>query len=142
MKRWLILSLLIFSTGLESNVDLVSNLSNPKVMLMNRLSVQNIFTRKMTRWSNGDNIVVFIKPLESIEHKDFVSNVLRMSPFNYKKNLDAQLYTGKSTGVMEIPTDDSMIWKVVSTPGGVGYINYDIIVSNKIVHIVDGDSVN
>ena len=137
------LSLLLFSNIVSSGADIVARIDNPdKTILVNRLAIQRIFTRKITRWSNGTNISVFTKPLTSIEHKNFSMSVLGLTPFNFKRQLESQTYSGKSTSVMEVDSDEAMAMKIAQTPGAIGYINYAIIIGNKTIIIIDDSTIN
>jgi ABC-type phosphate transport system substrate-binding protein len=144
MKR-LIFALLIGALAprlANSGADLVLRIENPdRTLLMNRLAVQQIFTRKTTRWSDGNEIVVFVKPLGSIEHRDFTTNVLGLTSYEFIKKLENQTYSGRATSVMELPTDEMMSLKVSQTSGSVGYINYAIISNNSNIVIIDGTSI-
>ncbi len=110
-------------------------------IIIDRYSLQKIFTKRITRWPSGRPIRVFIKPMNSFEHKHFVYNILGMSPFFYQQSLYAQVYAGKSSSVIEIPYDNLMIMKIEQTPGAIGYINYEIYIGNKRVTVVDGTTV-
>lgn len=110
------------------------------LIVLDRTSLQKIFTRKVTRWPDGRNITVFIKPINSIEHKAFITNILQMRPFMYQQMLEQQIYSGKASSVVEINNDSQMIFKIESTPGSIGYIDYELYVENKKVIIVDVDS--
>lgn len=124
------------------SADIVVTKDTPdNVVLMNRLMVQRIFTRKQTRWSDGREILVFTKPLTSIEHRDFAINVLGMTPYDYQKQLEDQTYSGRATSVIEINTDELMALRVSNHPGSIGYINYVIIIDNKTVVVIDGNTV-
>lgn len=143
MRALLFLILALFPFNITSgNIKIISTPPIPdgNVILMNRLMIQRIFTRKETRWSNGQEITVYIKPLGSVEHQEFTRRVLHMSSYKFTKNLEEVTYGGKSTGVIEVITDTEMQLKVSNTPGSIGYINYDqIFVSGKIITIVDAD---
>lgn len=106
-------------------------------LIMNRIEVQRIFTRKEVRWNNGDDIIVFIKPMDSIEHRAFLANVLNMTLYKYQKSLDAVVYTAKALPVIEVSNDDKMRMAIHSHPGAIGYINYELIMNEKTVKVVD-----
>jgi ABC-type phosphate transport system substrate-binding protein len=141
-KLLLILCILLYNIptlyGEEINPTIIfdnNNFSN--VLIMNRLAVQRIFTRKDTHWENGDNITVFIKPMDSIEHRAFVTDILNMTLYKYQKSLDTYTYTAKATSVHEVTNDDKMKIAIQTHPGSIGYINYELIMNEKIIKVVD-----
>lgn len=134
--------LLIFTKVGALGADIAIRIDNPdKILIMNKLAVQQIFTRKITKWSDGTSIIVFTKPLSSIEHRDFTSNILGLTLFNFKKKLETYTYAGKVNSVKEITSDAMMSIKIAQTPGAIGYINYAIITGDRIIIIIDGTSV-
>lgn len=94
-------------------------------------TIVKIFTKKVTRWADGQLITVFIKPINSIEHKDFVQSWLNMSNSKYKQELEKQTYSGKSLSVVEVDSDAEMVLKISSTIGSIGYINYGVVINTK-----------
>ena len=118
-------------------IIIFSNYDAENTIFMNRLAVQRIFTRKDTRWDNGKNILVFIKPIDSIEHRIFVANVLNMTLYRYQKSLETYTYTARALPVTEVNSDDKMRVAINSHPGAIGYINYELVVNEKKIKIVD-----
>ena len=114
-----------------------SNYDTDNTIFMNRLAIQRIFTRKDTRWENGKNILVYIKPIDSIEHRIFVANVLNMTLYRYQKSLETYTYTARALPVTEVNSDDKMRVAVNSHPGAIGYINYELVVNEKTIKIID-----
>lgn len=94
-------------------------------------SLLNIFTRKQKFWPDGSKIVVFIKPINSIEHKFFVVEWLGVSPTKYKQLLDTAGYSGDSSYVNEVESDDAMLLSVATTPNSIGYLDNKILVRGE-----------
>lgn len=109
---------------------------------IDRFSLQKIFTKRIVRWPDGQNIQVFIKPINSVEHRDFVLNTLGISPFYYQQMLDTQVYAGKTSSVIELPNDNQMVMKIEQTPGSIGYINYEIFIGSKKVTIINNSNID
>lgn len=135
-KLILILVLTLFSFNLGA-VDIIIWKEDETTITLDRFTVQKIFTKKITRWPNGKSIVVFIKPLSSIEHRDFVLNTLGMSPYYFREQLEEQTFSGKASSVTEIANDQQMLMKIEQTPGGIGYVNYTIHFESKEIIIID-----
>ena len=109
-------------------------------LLRDKLMVSYIFTRKVTKWETGEKITVFTKPLDSIEHRYFLNQWLNMTSGKYRRELDGQIYAGKTTGVKEVSTDEEMMVMVMQTPASIGYLNYGVILHDKSVKIINTDS--
>lgn len=122
------------ATIVFSNYNLDSNVN------MRRTTVQRIFTLKDTRWSNGDVITVFTKPINSIEHKIFVTRVLNMSLYRYSQSILSATTTAKAIPVTEVADDQKMLLAIQTHPGSIGYINYELIIGNNIIHICEEES--
>lgn len=108
-------------------------------LFMNRIAIQRIFTRQDKRWSNGDEILVYIKPMNSIEHKRFLSEVLHMTLYRYERSLSVNTQTGKALLVTEINSDDKMGAVISNTHGAIGYLNYTVKLNGKQVIVVCDD---
>lgn len=140
MKKILYIILMLYVTKPHA-ADIVAWKEDCESISIDRYSLQKIFTKRVVRWPNGQTIQVFIKPINSVEHRDFVLNVLGLSPFNYQQMLDTQVYAGKSSSVVEIPNDGQMIMKIEQTPGAIGYINYEIFIGSKKVTVIDSSTI-
>lgn len=108
-------------------------------LFMNRIAIQRIFTRQDKRWSNGDEILVYIKPMNSIEHKRFLSDVLHMTLYRYERSLSANTQTGKALPVTEVNSDDKMGMLISNNHGAIGYVNYTVKLNGKQVIVVCDD---
>jgi ABC-type phosphate transport system substrate-binding protein len=122
------------ATIVFSNYNIGSNVR------MRRITVQRIFTLKDTRWSNGDAITVFTKPVSSIEHKIFVTQVLNMSMYRYTQSMVSATSTARAIPVTEVPNDQKMLIAIQSHPGSIGYVNYELILNGKVIQICEEDS--
>lgn len=140
MKKCLLILLLVLSKPIaQAEPQIVVELDNTSNYIhSNVYTLRKIFTRSITKWDyNNTNIVVFTKPLNSLEHMEFVRVVLNMTPYNFLKQLERQVYAGKSTSITEIRDDYTMLTKVENTQGGIGYINFNVYIGNRQVKIID-----
>ena len=140
MFNTLVILLMLFVpttlTGSEGKaVVIFSNYKLDNTLFVNREFIRRVFTRKELRWKTGEAITVYIKPMDSIEHRNFVTNVLRMTMSRYKESLTASIASGTDT-VHEVP-NGSMVTAIHSKPGSIGYVNYDPITNEKIIKICD-----
>lgn len=123
------LTLLFASIG-NSETSVVAN-GLPNDTVISQSEIIKIFTRKRLFWDNGHRITVFIKPVNSVEHKVFAINILHITPFKYKTLLDTITYTGSNSPAVEIQSDEEMISRLSRTPFSVGYLNYNTVVINS-----------
>lgn len=140
MKAFILILLLMVHSVCNAT-ELILWRENSDTITLDRYYLQKIFSKKIARWPNGMSIQVFTKPLHSIEHRDFVVNILGLSPFYYEQQLESQTYAGKTASVVEVPNDGIMIMRVEQTPGAIGYINYDVYIGSKKVIVVDDTSI-
>lgn len=87
------------------------------------LKLTNIFTRNTTKWSStGARITVFIRPINSIEHKTFVLQWLNLTNYRYKKLLQQNTFSGTASNVKTIYSDEQMMVIIKTTPNSIGYV--------------------
>lgn len=137
MLKKLLLSILLLMPIKLSAVDIIVWAETSSSITLDRYTIQRIFTRKVTKWPDGTNITVFIKPVISMEHKEFVYKILKISPFYYQQLLEQQTFSGKASSVVEVQSDSQMHRKITSIEGSIGYVNYEIYKDNKKVIIID-----
>lgn len=97
----------------------------------NAPTLLNIFTKKHRYWSDGSRIIVFIKPINSIEHKFFVREWLGVSPTKYNEMLESSVYSGEATNVTEVTSDEQMMIAISQTPNSIGYIDNKVLVRGE-----------
>jgi len=109
-------------------------------LILDRLSLQKIFTQRLTKWPDGRYIQVITKPNDSIEHKDFMTNTLGLSPTLYNQLKKPILdYT---PDIIEVQNDKQMMMKIETTPGSIGYLNYEVYINSKHIIVLDSNNLN
>jgi len=93
-------------------------------------ALKAIFTRKRMFWGNGERIHVFIKPVNSIEHRLFLTQWLGITTYRYKKLLKVQLYSGRNSGVQIVNSDQQMMVSLLQTPYAIGYMADGTVMQN------------
>jgi len=147
MKKCLIISLfcimlLVAAPTLTSRETfkpqiMYSRYNSDNTMFLDRVDIQRIFTRQDVVWDDGQAIIVYTKPLNSPEHKLFVSSTLGMTLYRYLRELSVSTrYTGH-VGVHEVPNDQAMIAAIRSHDGAIGYVNYELVSHSNHVIIID-----
>lgn len=121
-------------------IIIFSHYTTSNNLTVSRDTVQRIFTLKDNHWDNGDSIQVFTKHQTSIEHKNFVINVLHMTLYDYQTNLRANSNSKYQTPRnYEVDTDADMFAAIHSHPGSIGYVNYDLLLNSKIINVCTPD---
>lgn len=131
MLKWVCIFFIIWSGVLLAKEPQVIANSTIPYDTVSRTELVNIFTRKKLFWEDGHRITVFIKPMNSVEHKIFTIDILNMTPYSYKSMADSIIWSGKNTAPREIASDDEMILQLSRTPYSVGYINYSTVIYNS-----------
>ena len=129
-KIFILVALFCWST-------ILGHAAEPKIIANEDVSDQyisqyeliKIFTRKKIFWSDGSKITVFVKPLDSLEHKIFTINILNLTPYKFKSMADAIVYSGSNNPPIEIGSDEEMMLRLANTPNSIGYVNYSIMVN-------------
>lgn len=139
MKLIIYIFIFLFSVKLASaeNYPIVVSNSSTEDTTLTRLELVRVFTRRNSHWIDGHKITVFIKDMNSLEHRLFTMDVLNISPYKYKTLVDSVVYSGENTPPIELSNDNEMMSKLLSTPYSIGYLNYTIVINlpNNIIQI-------
>lgn len=103
----------------DSVVVIANSFSNTKKLT--NTEIDDIFTFRSKKWSNGIPIKVFLLPKESTKTQEFTLRYLNMTPKRYFEILDAKGISEKNFEVVDY--EYSMMIKVLTTPGGIGYVS-------------------
>jgi len=112
--------------ALKVSSNIIYNHNEHEVLDTHQLG--EIFTRRQKYWEDGSKITVFIKPINSVEHKFFVFNWLRMTHNAYKTKLERETYSGNSIGLIEVKSDVDMLIRVANTQDSIGYIDNKLLI--------------
>lgn len=91
--------------------------------------IEDIFTLRKKKWSNGTTIRVFILPRSNPRTKEFTTKYLSMTPNRYFDILENRESLGKGNIAEIIESDTGIVLKVLTTPGSIGYTTSAIIVN-------------
>lgn len=138
--KYIMTVMLIFSVAAapaSEVVNVIVNKSNNSKQLSTQELV-DIFTRRKSYWNDGSEIVVMTRPVNSIPHKAFISEVLGLTPYEYRSKLERNIYQGRTKLPVELKSEEELADSVINNPTAVGYIyDYMIIKHNKRITIVD-----
>lgn len=95
-----------------------------------------IFSMQHGQWENGSPIRVFVYDDRTLEHKNFCKKILKLFPYQLRKNWDRLIYSGTGQAPQKIESEIEMLRMVSSTPGAIGYIRQGGDIDNVTVVIV------
>jgi hypothetical protein len=79
------------------------------------------FTMRRPLWDNNQPVKVFVLPDDHPLHRQFVKSVLGLFPYQLRQVWDRQLFSGTGQAPITVATEQEMLERVASTPGGIGY---------------------
>jgi len=84
--------------------------------------LRSIFSLRARQWPDGTSITVFVLRDEKEVHRQFLLKTLKMLPHQLRRQWDRYIYAGIGQGPVVVESQEEMLNKVKSTPGGIGYI--------------------
>ncbi|MFZ6034049.1 MAG: substrate-binding domain-containing protein [Melioribacter sp.] len=137
MKKFIYLLMVLFAVNgaLMAQVAVVANKS-VKVDKLELSEVDNIFSQKVLKWTDGQKIVLIDQSADS-EAKTKFYNVLGKEQSALKKIWLRKQLTGEASAPQNAGSDSEVISKVSSTPGAIGYVSESSVNDNvKVVLII------
>lgn len=119
MKKFIMLLVILISFTLHAQVSVIVN-KNVADDSIDKTKLGNIYSLVVSSWSDGTNIVVFDNSSDDLRTKfyDFISK----DQMALKKEWMKKQLTGQGKAPEKITSDNTMISKVSSTPGAIGFI--------------------
>lgn len=136
----MMVSLILFVASLNTHATEVYVIANAHVLNGKQLSytdIEDIFTLRNRKWSNGASIRVFLLPRTNPMTKDFTMKYLNMTANRYYDLIENRESSGKGNIAEIIDTEYGLMLRVLTTPGSIGYASDSVIVnfSEKIIII-------
>jgi ABC-type phosphate transport system substrate-binding protein len=105
----------------ESQEHVIANpsIKTPELSLN---ELRAIFSLRARQWPDGTSITVFVLRDEKDLHRQFLLKTLKMLPHQLRRQWDRYIYSGIGQGPVVVESQEEMLNKVKSTPGGIGYI--------------------
>lgn len=129
IKRKFIINLMVFFIILITplyevfagdNVVVIANSFSGKKLTNS--DVEDIFTLRTKKWGNGVPVKVYILSRDNPRTQEFILKFLGMTPNRYFDLLDNKEFSGKGS-VDTLESEYSIMIKVLTTPGGIGYVS-------------------
>ncbi len=143
MKSFKILSVLLVTVTLmagalpaqQKTFKVVVNKSNP-VSSLTQKQVSNFFLKKVTKWSNGENV----QPLDLIEtsavREKFSKDIHSRKVSSIKAYWQKQIFSGRKIPPPEKKSAREVLSFVSNNPGAIGYISATINETTRNVKVV------
>lgn len=84
--------------------------------------LRSIFSLRARQWPDGTSITVFVLRDEQDVHRQFLLKTLKMLPHQLRRQWDRYIYSGIGQGPVVVDSQEEMLNKVKTTPGGIGYL--------------------
>ncbi len=89
----------------------------------------SIYAMQKRVWSDGTQIIVFRLPDSHKTHQSFVQDVLHFQSYELTRLWNRLVFSGRGSAPILVSSPKEMRSKVMSTKGGIGYIDRDVIKS-------------
>jgi ABC-type phosphate transport system substrate-binding protein len=126
MKK-LLLPLLLAASGLTHATVPVQNSLAPEIMQVEDLRF--VFTLRIVKFSDGQQIKIFMLPQEHRVTREFATQFLGMTARRWWEVLEAQQAAGKINLHRIVPSEAAMMAAVTATPNSIGYLDEYIVIN-------------
>jgi ABC-type phosphate transport system substrate-binding protein len=113
----------------STNFQIVVNKDN-SVNSLSKDEIKRIYTKKMTKWDNGDKIKPVDLQKTSEVRKKFTKDILNKSISAIKAFWQRQIFSGKGVPPPEKKSDEDVIDYVINHPGAIGYVSKNADISS------------
>jgi ABC-type phosphate transport system substrate-binding protein len=124
MVRLLFLGSLFFANLLSTTqaADIIVNNSVPAYHYSLN-DVRAIFTMRLTQWSNGEAIRVFVLPDDHPLHKSFAKTSLNLFSYQLRNIWNRAVYSGTGSAPTQVSSPEEMLQAISNTPNSIGYLD-------------------
>jgi len=111
--------------------------------VMTREVARNIYLLRERSWTDGTRVQVYRMSDEVSVHREFMRDVLAMSPQQFKSEWEKLVNSGLAPMVGIVRDQREMLSVIARKPNAVGYLSKDYIVLNaggndvQVIRIVD-----
>lgn len=126
LPRVIFITLVFFAPDLYAETpQLIVDAGNVEKSLT-RNTLRAIFSMRAQRWPDGTPVSVFVLPDAHPTHRGFTREILSLFPHQLRRSWDRYVYSGIGTAPIEVKSEKDMIYKVATTPGGIGYTGREV----------------
>ncbi len=124
-RNMALLSLILLFSGsmmAEENVVAVVHYGTPVTTPISRIRLSSIFSMRLTTWSDGSAIKVFVLPDDNPLNSSFCKQILKLFPHQLRYAWDRLVYSGTGQAPVILSSTQEMENKIANTPGAIGYL--------------------
>jgi ABC-type phosphate transport system substrate-binding protein len=132
--------LLLFTSAYAVEMSPIVN-PDSSITSLTVTEIRMLYLYRNNRLPNGQKAVVYKLPDTNRLHQYFLRDVLGMTPYQFKREVNKKTDSDNYPEVREVGTIQDMINRVASTPNAIGYIDSDSLIINngineiKVLHI-------
>ena len=126
-----------FSLAHAQTQNIIINQSVPDQKIT-ATQLRSIFSMKRRNWNDGEAITVVVLNDTNPSHIKFCKQVLNVYPHQMRRLWDRQVYSGTGQAPIEVSSEEEMKQLIASTPGAIGYIMSDTLITDKGINILEG----
>ena len=116
-------------SGHPMDVYVIANTGTVKTKSLSYSEIEDIFTLRSKRWSDGTSIKVFLLPRNHQRTWLFTTKYLNMTPNRYYDLLESRESSGKGNVFQTVESEYEIMMKILNTPGSIGYASESIIIN-------------
>ena len=110
---------------LDNVVPIVSAKSQQQSITRNGLSA--IFKMRLQQWRDGSSIKVYVLNDKDPVHNAFSKKILNVFPHQLRRGWNKLVFSGSGQAPIELQNLETMLSRIASTPGAIGYAPTDMI---------------
>ena len=131
MYKSLLIIILLIPWSLQSKAEELSESEKYSIVISNKnnfsgqldqRSLRGFFTLKRTIWPSGRAVQIITLNTDSLEHRSFVEDKLKLFSYQVRRIWDRQIFSGSALTPIEVNSFEELITKIATTPGSIGYI--------------------
>jgi len=119
LRLSLMLLLLLFA-ALAQAVEIIAHRGVTQSTLT-LASARALFGMRVTTWSDGTPVRVFVLPDRHPSHDSFVKTRLNLFPYQLRQTWDRLVFSGMSQAPYEVADERTLVELVAATPGAICY---------------------
>jgi ABC-type phosphate transport system substrate-binding protein len=108
---------------------------------LSRVELKEIFSLKCRYWDTGEKIKAVLMPWRSIEHKNFLKDILRINPKIFRADLEESFNNSCPANFKKVYSSLEMMQVIKNDKAAIGYGEGYMIMSDgdslKIIEITD-----
>lgn len=105
-----------------SAVEIVAH-GGVELQTLSLANARAMFGLRLSRWPDGRLVKVFVLPDNHPLHSRMSKEKLDLYPYQLRQTWDRLIYSGMAQAPIEVASEEEMLAKVATTPGGIGYVN-------------------